>query len=222
MRSSTPLEFLLKEAYLRNGSSHVAFIDETYRGRDDFPGETGFYVLTAVIVHPVEFEALRNDIETIAEGTFWHSTLQLKTEAGRNRVAAMLDYLSEGDEISVVSEFIDPAIEDLTTEEMRKKCFAHLCENLFNYGNPWPQINLAVLERRNEQRLVSLDDSYFRSARTAGQIPPQARLIQVTPQEERLLWLADTVSSAVRQEKVWGNADLVDLVRDKLHVLEVK
>lgn len=222
MNSSSVLQNLLSEAYSRNGSNHVAFIDETFRGQNDFPGESGFYVLTAVIVNPLDFEVLRNDLEEIAEGTFWHSTVQLKTVAGRTRMASMLQYLNKGDEISVVSEFIDPAVEHMTTEDMRKKCFTNLCANLFGAGNPWPQIQLAILERRNEPKLFSLDENYFRSARSTGLIPPHARLLQVTPQEERLLWLPDTVSSAVRQERVWGNKEFIDLVRSKLHILEIK
>lgn len=99
MDEKSTLGALLNEAYIRNGELPVAFIDETSRSESEHPGEKQFYVMSGVVVHPQDFEVLREDLRDIAQSDFWHTTDNLSSVTGRLKVLEMLQYLASGDEI---------------------------------------------------------------------------------------------------------------------------
>lgn len=213
---------LLNDAYVRNGSRHVAFIDETFRFGRNFPGENPFYLMTAVLISPHDFDVIREELWEIAGGSYWHSTKELSTEYGRQRIEEMLKYLSQGDEVSIVSHFRDEFSITSNVEEMRKATFKALCGKIFAENPGWSQVILAVLERRNGNNLFEIDERTFRSMRREGIIPPQGRLFQTSPAEENLLWLPDVVATALRQKIVRNNPQYFDLIRDQVQIFDVK
>lgn len=222
MKGPSIVNRLLHDAYVRNGSRHVAFLDETFRSGRDFPGEKPFYLMTAVLVSPQDFDVLREELEDIAGGNYWHSTEELSTEEGRQRVEEMLEYLSRGDELSIVSHYRDEFALNADIEEMRKVTFHSLCGRIFQENPGWSRVNLAVLERRNGNNLFEIDERNFKAMRKSGIVPPQGRLFQASPAEENLLWLPDLVSTAIRQEIVRNNSSYVDLIRHHVRIFDVK
>lgn len=221
MGDKTAINRLLSDAYARNGSKHVAFIDETFRSTQDFPNENPFYLMTAVLIDPRDFHSIREGLEEIAEGKYWHSTQEISSSNGRKRIKKMLEFLNQGDEVSIISHYQEEAHSGMSMEQMRKTTFQTLCGLIFGESSQWNHVNLAVLERRNNNKLFNIDENNFRAFRKAGIIPPQGRLLQVSPAEENLLWLPDLVTSVVRQEIARNDSRFFDLIRERVYIVRI-
>lgn len=217
MVDQTPLVKLQQDAYLRNGALPVAFIDETSRFRKEHPGEQQFYVMSGVVVHPKDFDLLRGDLGDIAQSNYWHTTENLSSQSGREKVIEMLKYLAEGDEISIISHLGHSGFGDGDIEAARERTLTKLAQYLFNDVG----LKLAVIERRNPNALIVRDERTFTLAKRSGVVPRNSRLIQLSPTIERLLWLPDLVASAIRQELVRGDQSFVNLIKDKVVYLDV-
>lgn len=216
MVGQSPLVPLLKEAYLRNGELPVAFIDETSRSKDEHPGEKQFYVMSGVVVHPQDFEVLREDLRDIAQSDYWHTTENLSSASGREKVLEMLQYLAEGDEISIISHLGDSGFGEKDIEAARETTLTKLSQYLFNDLG----IKLALLERRNPNALMIRDERTFTHAKKSGVVPRNSQILQVSPLVERLLWLPDLVASAIRQELARGDRTYVNLIKEKVVYLD--
>lgn len=216
MVDHSPLVRLQQDAYLRNGDLPVAFIDETSRSRKEHPGEQQFYVMTGVVVHPQDFDALRSDLGLIAQSDYWHTTENLSSPNGREKVIEMLKYLAEGDEISIISHLGGSGFGEGDIETAREKTLTKLTQYLFNDAG----LKLAVMERRNPNALILRDERTFTLAKRSGVVPRNSRLLQLSPTTERLLWLPDLVASAIRQELVRGDQTFVNLIKDKVVYLD--
>jgi hypothetical protein len=215
--AQSPLDLILHEAYVRNGDLPVAFIDETSRSQAEHPGEKQFYVMSGVVVHPKDFVVLREDLGEIAQSNFWHTTDNLKTSTGREKVLEMLKYLAEGEEISIISHLGDSGFGEADIETAREKTFNKLSQYLFNDL----ELKLAVLERRSPNNSMMRDERTFNNAKKSGIVPRNSRMVQVSPKTERLLWLPDLVASAIRQELARGVDTYVNLIKDKVVYLDV-
>ena len=216
MDEKSTLGTLLNEAYIRNGDLPVAFIDETSRSESEHPGEKQFYVMSGVVVHPQDFEVLREDLRDIAQSDFWHTTDNLSSATGRLKVLEMLQYLANGDEISIISHLGDSGFGEGDIESARETTLIKLSEYLFNDLG----MKLAVLERRNPNSLVIKDERTFANAKKSGVVPRNSQMIQVSPSTERLLWLPDLVASAIRQELARGDHTYVNLLKEKVFYLD--
>lgn len=216
MVDQTPLKRLLQDAYQRNGELPVAFIDETSRSRNEHPGEQQFYVMTGVVVHPNDFDLLRDNLGEIAQSDYWHTTDNLSSPSGREKVIEMLEYLAEGDEISIISHLGDSGIGDGDIEAARETTMTKLSHYLFNVLG----LKLAVLERRNPNEHIVRDERTISLAKRNGVIPRNSRMLQVSPSTERLLWLPDLVASAIRQELARGDQTFISLISDKVVYLD--
>lgn len=212
----SPLVSILHEAYLRNGDLPVAFIDETSRSKGEHPGEKQFYVMSGVVVHPKDFTVLREDLGEIAQSNYWHTTDNLSTATGREKVLEMLKYLAQGDEISIISHLGDSGFADAHIESARERTLTKLSQYLFSELD----LKLAVLERRSPNALVVRDERTFTIAKRDGVVPRNSRMIQVSPSTERLLWLPDLVASAFRQFLAREVNTYLDIIKDKVVYLD--
>ena len=216
MVDQTPLARLLQDAYIRNGELPVAFIDETSRSRKEHPGEKQFYVMSGVVINPKDFDEIRGKLGDIAQSDYWHTTENLSSQRGREKVIEMLKYLAEGDEISIISHLGDSGFGDGDIEAARETTMTKLSQYLFNDLG----LKLAVLERRNPNELIVRDERTISLAKRNGVIPRNTRVLQVSPSTERLLWLPDLVASAMRQELARGDHTFVNLISDKVVYLD--
>lgn len=101
--------------------------------------------------------------------------------------------------------------EALRTELGRERT-VELLEYLSQPGIHGDGVDLFVLERRRDQAEVVLDGKTKAQSLREGKIGPSARLMQVTPGEEQLLWLPDLVCSAYRQVVARGDQSYFDEV----------
>lgn len=213
------MKSVLDQAYLQNGKKPVAFIDETYRAAEEHTGEGAFYVLTAVIIAPENFLIMRGDLQQIVGGNYWHTTESLVDEEGRRTVLELAAYLGEGEEPCVFS--IETSAVAREPEELRRECFLRLIQEL----NSRPllsdkEVDLFVLEARRGANLRGQDQKTMELARKKGVAKRSARLVQVSPTQEPLLWLPDVASSAMRQKISHRRTEYLELF--KHNVLELR
>jgi hypothetical protein len=199
-------------AYSQNGTKPVAFLDETYNV--DPAHRPSYYVMVAVVVQSREMSALRSDLVNRAGASYWHTTEALRTELGRERTVELLQYLGDpaGSELCALrhESTVDPM--DKNGEAARARCLRRLLEYLSQPGIHGDGVDLFVLERRRNQAEVVLDGKTKAQSLREGKIGPSARLMQVTPGEEQLLWLPDLVCSAYRQVVARGDQSYFDEV----------
>lgn len=221
-RSENPQAKALGDAYIQNKGKPVAYLDESYRARSDRPDEKPFYLFTAVIVAAGDRAGLTADLLNIVGGNYWHTTEQLQNEENHPKVLELCEYLGEGSEPCVIACKVeeDPQVGG-DAEEMRRTCMTALLEALWNGGEGWPPVELMVLERRSQPQQVSADQHTMKLARSQNLVGRSARLVQVSPSLEPLLWLPDLVSSSERQRLVWGNSTFFDAFAGQVRYVEV-
>jgi len=196
----------------------VAFLDEAYRGFER--PEQPFYLFTAVIVKADDMESMRKELLDIAGSTYWHTSEALRTPDGRARAKAMLRYLIEGVEPILIAKKVSVERSDSTLEGARRGCFRSLAIALTSgVEGVCAPVNLIVMERRNTSALLKIDARTFSDLRSEGAIPRVSRLVQASPNDDRLLWLPDVVSSAVRRSIAVGDDGMYDIVKEGLHVM---
>lgn len=217
MPANPVLKNLLEERYLRNGTKPVAFIDETMRSREERPEDLPFYLFTAVIVEPINFDQIRKDLFEISGSNYWHTTENLSTDSGRKKVFEMLNYLNQGNEISVISLYIGDALIPMTTKQQRNEALSKLFHKLFTIE----LINLAVLEKRNSLTLIREDEKTLSVAKQRDLVPRSAQIFQCSPAEERLLWLPDLVCSAKRQDLTRNDSRFLSVIQKKIVEIRV-
>lgn len=88
----------LHAAYGANRGRPIAYIDETY----NVDGRHGrlYYVMAAVVVQAAQVANIRAAIVRIAGSSYWHTSEEIRSAAGRQRTIEMLQYLGDpgGDE----------------------------------------------------------------------------------------------------------------------------
>lgn len=202
------MKSVLEQAYNQNGKKPVAFIDETYRTAEEHSGEAAFYVLTAVIIAPENFAAMRDKLQQIVGGSYWHTTENLTTKEGRETALELATYLGQGDEPCVFS--IKTSAEK-EPEELRVECFLRLIQELNNQPLlSGQEVDLFILEARRGKSLRGQDQRSMEKARKEGLARRSARLVQVSPSQEPLLWLPDLASSAMRQKISHRNTEYLE------------
>lgn len=136
---------------------------------------------------------------------YWHTTERLKDEKNHAKVLELCQYLGEGSEPCVIACKLEDSGGSGDAEEMRRACMLALLGALWSGGNGWPAVEPVVLERRSEATQVGADQHTMKLAKSQERVGRSARLVQVSPSLEPLLWLPDLVSSATRQKIIWKN-----------------
>lgn len=212
---------LLDKQYKMNGIKPVAFLDESYREASEHEGESPFYLFTAVVILPSDMPAMRKELQEIAGSGYWHTTEALQEAGGRDKALDMLDYLADGGDPCVIAKHVSIDPDDVTLEDARAACLTALAIALTSEDNAWgEQSNLLVLERRKNSTDRNRDEKTFKDAKTAGMLPRNANMFQASPSFEKLLWLADVVSSAVRRDLAVGESEFYDKIKDQVHFLD--
>lgn len=219
MRAHRSADPFVENIYAQFKDQPVAFLDEAFRGFER-PGEDPFYLFTAVIVEQRDMEQIRKGLLEIAGATYWHTSESLPSQDGRDRAKDMLSYLMEGPEPCLVvrKASIDP--EDTNLEAARRECLGTLAVTLTT-GIPdvSPAVNLLVMEKRNTNELQKIDRRTYADLISAGKVPRHSRLVPASPGHDRLLWLPDVVTSAVRRSMAFGDNEMFEVVADRVHFL---
>lgn len=205
---------LIENDYRIAGDRPVAYLDESY----STPTQKGenFYILTAVIVAQPARDALRKGIEVIADGDYWHTTEVLQKPDGVAWAHDMLTYLCEGQEVCVVALNEAVSADDKDGEVARQNCFERLLPSLEKGGTDHESVKLAILETRRERKQRNHDDYMFNQMIKGGLLSESFRLRQASPADEHLLWLPDTVCSAVRRSVASKKTDLFSAIESSV------
>ena len=208
---------LVEDACQRNADRPTAFIDESYRG----PNEPGlrFYILTAVVVQSGVLDELRTGIEEIADKERWHTVDELLTHDGFEKAKDMLNYLGEGNEVSVIALSKSVDANDTDLEDARRQCMGALLPSLQAGSDNRDPLKLAVLEQRQTRAARNKDALTHRELVSSGRLDRSFRVLQTSPAYEHLLWLPDLVSSAVRRRVTKNKMDLLNIIKHNVEML---
>lgn len=213
-----PAHPVLDRAYASTTGA-AAYLDETFDHGEH--GTSRFYVFTAVVVERAEMQLLREELRDIAGGTFWHTTDELRTEEGRKKASAMLNFLGEGDEICVIAHHSRVDDDDRDLEAARRACLRGLASTLSVGAAPLRgSIDLMVLEERNPKNRSNLDRKNISAMRAEGLVHRSMQAVLTSPKYEHLLWLPDLVSSAYRGTFTRGDDSLFSLIQQRVHVID--
>lgn len=207
---------LLAEAYQRAPGGYVAFLDESFELQAD---RQTFYLMSAVVAHRDQLGPLREGLVDVVGDRRWHTTDSLLTSKGRRQAVKVAQYLGDeqGTEVCIVS--CRMPLGDDGGDAARQACFGQIATSLCTGAKPLAgQVHLMVLEQRETQHERSFDAKIVKELRTEKVICRQCQLRQASPSDEKLLWLPDLVSSAVRRSITHQEKDLLDPIA---HIVQV-
>ncbi|MDN5585192.1 hypothetical protein [Brevibacterium aurantiacum] len=205
----------LQTHYDKIGDGFVGFIDETYHLEKD--GRGRFYTIAAVVVAAADLEPLRQDLDNIVPGGWWHTSNQLQNDQGYEDTLKLLATLEPSSDVCVIVDHVDvsdnvDADEGLT---VRAEVLGNLLIALHQAESPMHgPVQLAVAEENRRARVNNFDRSIRQSLIKKGSLPETVGLMHASPGSEHLLWLPDVVCSAYRQDKLGRDSELFDEIRD--------
>jgi hypothetical protein len=211
---------VLATHYTRVGESPVAYIDETYHVETD--GRRRFYVMAAVVVLEKDRGPLRDEIDGLVPDGWWHTTDQLRTDAGRAHARQLLQTFRVPDETCVIVDKVAVGDADKDGTHARGAVLGRLLRALYNAEHgTHPPVSLAVLEEQRESRKNNFDRSVRSQLIATGTIRTDATLLAVSPGSEHLLWLPDLVCGAYRQRMLFDRPELFAEIEHLTHVIEM-
>lgn len=95
----------LQTHYDKIGDGFVGFIDETYHLEKD--GRGRFYTIAAVVVAAADLEPLRQDLDNIVPGGWWHTSNQLQNDQGYEDTLKLLATLEPSSDVCVIVDHVD-------------------------------------------------------------------------------------------------------------------
>lgn len=210
---------VLKSHYERAGDSPVAFLDETYSLE---PNRGRFYVMSAVVVLTNDVEPLRDELDHVVPGGWWHTTDELQLAGGRERTRELLQTLRAPDETCIVVDRVAVADDDKDGFQAREAVLRRLLTVLHSPdGDAHPPVRLVVTEEQREARKNNWDRSIRKALIAEQSIGASMNMVHASPGSEHLLWLPDLVCSAYRQKKLFRNPDLFAEIEDLTRVIEL-
>lgn len=203
---------VLDNHYARVGKGPVAYVDETYSAQE---GHRNFYVMTAVVVSSGDRDPLRRELDHLVPGGWWHTSEELRTDAGWRRAEELLGTFRQGDEACVVVEKRSVTANDTDGEEARESVLSNLLERLcWPHPNEHEPVRLVVMEERRIARQNNRDRRTRARLLEAKRIDPALQLVLVSPGSDHLLWLPDLACSAYRQKLLGRGDGLFDVIED--------
>lgn len=191
----------------------IAYLDEAYADRD---GERKFYIMTAMVLPHSIADDVRDELEYLAEATYWHTTDSYKTPAGREKLAALIEYLAYDEDLvllCVVDVDLDRFGNDL--ELARRHCFEELTVMLVDEH----AVDLVVYERRREGAEEDADNATVQDLQKQH-ATRDTRFHGGTPSSETLLWGPDLLASALRRRMVLKQRQWFEPLRKKTTILD--
>jgi hypothetical protein len=212
---------VLKAHYERIGTGPVTYLDETYHVEND--GRPRFYVMAAVVVLESDRDPLRTELDDLVPSGWWHTTNELRTEAGRDQARNLLETFRVPDETCVIVDKVSvDADDDKDGTRARGAVLGRLLTALHTAEHgTHPPVGLTVIEEHRIARINNYDRSVRANLIASGLIAGSMTLASVSPGSEHLLWLPDLVCSAYRQKTVFRRGDLFEAIEDLTHVVQL-
>lgn len=211
---------VLKTHYMRVGNGPVAFLDETYHVEKD--DRRRFYVMAAVVVLHEDRDPLRDELDSLVPGGWWHTTDELRTDGGREHARSLLRTFRIPDETCVIVDKVALDEDDEDGTQARGAVLGRLLTAIHTaeFGLH-PPVNLAVIEEQREARKNNFDRSIRKKLIEAKAISESMALASVSPGSEHLLWLPDLVCSAYRQKLLFQRDELFGEIEELTHVVQL-
>lgn len=209
----------LQSHYDKIGDGFVGFIDETYHLEKD--GRDRFYTIAAVVVAAADLGPLRQDLDNIVPGGWWHTSDQLQKDQGYEDALELLATLDSSSDACVIVDHVavSDAVEADEGLTVRAEVLSNLLIALHQAEGPMHgPVQLAVAEENRRARVNNFDRATRKSLIDRGLLPQTVGLMHASPGSEHLLWLPDVVCSAYRQDKLGRDSDLFDEIRDLTYV----
>lgn len=196
------------EALYERGKSPVALIDETY-GTSNDERKQPFYLLTAVLVEREDLKTLRSSLESFeTKAGFFHATEQFQQDPAK--LTDFLRHINASSVDSVVT--VQTMIKDGNKNQARDDCLVRLSYELNRGVSPVQHLVLESLNQSSDPGRNHQDQLVVKHAASRGLLGSEMSVSHASPYNEKLLWLPDVVSWAVRQELIHGNTQWVQNV----------
>lgn len=220
------MERQLEKACRDCPSSHMAYLDETFRvPAQEWHNKQFFYALAAYIAPVADRVSIDADLEGVVGGTRWHATQSQQTSAGKEKLRAFCEHLGDlpaSDHLMIVRQ-VPIGEDDSTGEKARSLCLGEMLTLLESGSAPGiPAVDLIVAERRKTREMMSLDEQTVRKARSSGQISRKLRVIWGSPAYARGLWVADTLAYALyREDSTRGEDPYMRAIGDRVRFIDL-
>lgn len=196
------------EALYERGKSPVALIDETY-GTSNDQRKQPFYLLTAVLVEGDDLNTLRDSLESFeTKAGFFHATEQFGQDPAK--LTDFLRHIKASPVDSVVT--VQTMIRDGKKDQARDDCLVRLAYELNRGASPVQHLVLESLNQSSDPGRNHQDQLVVKHAASRGLLASEMSVSHASPYNEKLLWMPDVVSWAVRQELIHGNTQWVQNV----------
>lgn len=211
---------VLQTHYTRIGSGPVAYLDETYHVEKD--GRRRFYVMAAVVVLHQDRDPLRDELDAMVPGGWWHTTEELRTDDGREHARSLLRTFRVPDETCVIVDKVALDDDDEDGIQARGTVLGRLLTAVHTAeSGTHPPVSLAVIEEQREARKNNFDRSIRKQLIADKAITESMALASVSPGSEHLLWLPDLVCSAYRQKLLFQRDELFVEIEELTHVVQL-
>ena len=200
--------------FYQRGKSPVAFIDETL-GTSNDEHEQPFYLMTAVVVEREDLQNLRGTLEKYAtEPGYFHATKQYGVDS--QKIKDFLQHINNSPVESVVT--VQTTVQNDNYEQARDDCLVRLAFELDRGADPVQHLIVESLNQSSHPGRNHKDQLVLQESANRGVIGSEMSISHTSPYKEKLLWLPDVVSWAVRQELVRGNTEWVQNVDNVRYV----
>ncbi|MGP5524472.1 hypothetical protein ACTXM3_14490 [Glutamicibacter arilaitensis] len=196
------------EALYERGKSPIALIDETY-GTSNDEHKQPFYLLTAVLVEREDLKTLRDSLDSFeTKAGFFHATEQFGQYPAK--LTGFLRHINNSPVDSVVT--VQTMIKDGNKNQARDDCLVRLAYELNRGTSPVQHLVLESLNQSSDPGRNHQDQLVVKRAASRGLLASEMSVSHASPYNEKLLWMPDVVSWAVRQELIHGNTQWVQNV----------
>lgn len=196
------------EALYERGKSPIALIDETY-GTSNDEQKQPFYLLTAVLVEREDLNTLRDSLDRFeTKAGFFHATEQFGQDPAK--LTGFLRHINNSPVDSVVT--VQTMIKDGDKNQARDDCLVRLAYELNRGASPVQHLVLESLNQSSDPGRNHQDQLVVNHAASRGLLGSEMSVSHASPYNEKLLWMPDVVSWAVRQELIHGNTQWVQNV----------
>lgn len=178
----------------------IAFIDESFQAPNQSPDS--FYLVAAAVIEKDRVLEIRKQLRKLARNASWHTTESARSEAGRQQIHELANYLARNCKpVIVVFDQIpesDKNAEATRAQAIRGLLFELAQEHMYLTGT-------VVYEKRIPGYMQTHDELIMRGI-SAGENPAnRLNVLGVSTKREPLLWAPDIICWAFRQAYLGRN-----------------
>lgn len=190
-------------------SRRAIYIDESYQLIEKLRPDS-FYFLASVYFPSHRVPEMRRRLSDCVGSEIWHSTEQLKSPQGRAKLVQLCELIATNAEVSIFTKvplFLGDKLGEASRASLMKSLLTHfepdstIAEHRFVYEGRLPGV-----QTKADERTIS-------ELKRLGKLHTDVDIRARRKEDEPLLWLADTVATAFRQNFTSRNSDYWDALK---------